>query len=38
MLVASLRYAKWLTMLGIVPLAAGLVAWLVVRRFHRARV
>jgi amino acid transporter len=38
MLVASIRYARWLTMLGIVPLAAGLVAWLIVRRLHRAQV
>jgi amino acid transporter len=38
MLVASFSYAKWLTMLGIVPLAAGIVVWLIVGRSRRAGV
>jgi amino acid transporter len=31
MLQASLAYAKWLTLIGVVPLAVGAVAWLVLR-------
>jgi amino acid transporter len=37
MLVASFRYAKWLTMLGVVPLAVGIIVWLIVGRSHRIK-
>jgi basic amino acid/polyamine antiporter, APA family len=32
MLRASVAYAKWLALVGIVPLTIGLVVWLIVRR------
>ncbi len=31
MLYASLRYARWLTLLGVVPLAVGILVWFFVR-------
>lgn len=36
MLRASLLYARWLTLLGIAPVAAGLAVWLVFRRASRS--
>jgi basic amino acid/polyamine antiporter, APA family len=37
MLRASLIYAKWLVLVGVAPLATGLIAWLIVRRTRRLR-
>jgi basic amino acid/polyamine antiporter, APA family len=35
MLVASLRYAQWLTLIGILPLVVGFVTWLIIGRSRR---
>lgn len=35
MLQASVSYAKWLTLIGIAPLAMGVIVWFVVRRTAR---
>jgi amino acid transporter len=38
MLAASIQYARWLVLVGVAPLAVGMVVWLLVRQSRRTEV